>query len=291
MTDLINGPDWKPKKPKIKPPPLSCDTHAHLYGPFARFPIDPDKGDGPDTSFEQYRAMLEVLGIERAVLVQARDYGGIDPTTVDAIERSEGRIRGVTAMPRDSLENHLNFLVEKNFCGIRLSSFSPGAVRLDQLEVMAPLMEELGWAILIHLTDIEEIIELAPRIKKLSANILFDHLARVRNHNTLDSAEFQTLLSLLRDTDHCWAKICSWYRLSESGAPYDDMAPYAEALIAARPDRLVWGTNWPHPNSYVPIPNDGELLNQFMGWAGDVKTRQQSLVNNPARLFGFETPT
>ena len=90
MTDLINGPDWQPKKPKITPPPLSCDTHAHLYGPFARFPIDPDKGDGPDTSYEAVsRAMLEVLGIERAVLVQARDYGGIDPTTVDAIERSE----------------------------------------------------------------------------------------------------------------------------------------------------------------------------------------------------------
>lgn len=115
MTDLINGPDWQPKKPKITLPPLSCDTHAHLYGPFAHFPIDPDKGNGPDTSYKQYRDMLDVLGIERAVLVQARDYGGIDPTTVDAIEKSNGRIRGVAAMPRDNIEKHLDFLVEKNF--------------------------------------------------------------------------------------------------------------------------------------------------------------------------------
>lgn len=116
-------------------------------------------------------------------------------------------------MPRGNIEKHLDFLVEKNFCGIPLSSFSPGAVRLDQLEAMAPLMEDLGWAILIHLTDIEEIIELATRIRKLSANILFDHLARVRSHNTVESPGFQTLLALLallRDTDHCWAKICSW---------------------------------------------------------------------------------
>jgi 2-pyrone-4,6-dicarboxylate lactonase len=290
MTDLINGPDWHPKRPKFQPPPLSCDTHAHLYGPYTRFPIDPAKGDGPDTSYEQYRNMLDVLGVERAVLVQARDYGGIDQVTVDAIERSEGHIRGIAAMPRDAIERHLDFLVEKNFCGIRLSSFSPGAVRLDQLEAMAPLMEELGWATLIHLTDIEEIIELAPRIEKLSANILFDHLARVRSHNTLDSPGFRTLLALLRDTDHCWAKICSWYRLSGSGAPYDDMTPYARALIETRPDRLVWGTNWPHPNSYIATPNDGDLLDQFMNWADDNETRQQILVDNPARLFGFETP-
>ena len=288
MTDLISGPDWHPKKPKQPPPRLSCDTHAHLYGPFSHFPIDRTKGDGPDTSYEQYMDMLGVLGIERAVLVQARDYGGIDPVTVDAIERSQGRIRGVAAMPREALERNLEFLIAKNFCGIRLSSFSPGAVRLDQLETMAPLMKELGWAILIHLTDIEEILDLAPRVRNLSANIVFDHLARVRSPDALTSPGFSTLLTLLRDTDHCWAKICSWYRLSATGSPYDDMTPYARALIEARPERLIWGTNWPHPNSPVAIPNDGELLDQFMDWAGDAATQKQILVDNPALLFGFD---
>ncbi|NKB20166.1 MAG: amidohydrolase family protein [Alphaproteobacteria bacterium] len=289
MTDLINGPDWHPKKPNTRPPPLSCDTHAHLYGPFTRFPIDPIKGDGPDTSYKQYKDMLDVLGIERAVLVQARDYGGIDPVTVDAIEKSAGRIRGVAAMPREALEDHLDFLISKNFCGIRLSTFSPGAVRLDHLESIAPLIDELGWAILLHLSDIEEVIDLAPRVRMQSANILFDHLGRVRGPDTLQSPGFQTLLTLLKETDNCWVKICSWYRLSADGSPYDDMTPYAHALIMARPDRIVWGSNWPHPNSTAAIPNDGNLLDQFMDWAGNENTQRQILVDNPTRLFGFES--
>ena len=119
MNDLMNGPDWNPNSPKIRPPPLTCDTHAHLYGPFSRFPINPDNGDGPETSYEQYKRMLNVLGIERSILVQARDYGSIDPVTVDAIERSGGNIRGVAAMPRDVLEKNLEFLISKNFCGIK----------------------------------------------------------------------------------------------------------------------------------------------------------------------------
>ena len=288
MNNLINGPDWKPKNPKIPPPPLTCDTHAHLYGPFSLFPINQSKGDGPETSYEQYKNMLDVLGIERSILVQARDYGGIDPVTVDAIERSNGSIRGIAAMPLEALEKNLEFLISKNFCGIRLSSFSPGAIRLDELERVAPLMKELGWTTLIHLTKIDEIRELAPRVRNLSNNILFDHLARVRGADSTNSPSFLTLIELLKDTDHCWAKICSWYRLSVLGAPYEDMTPFAQRLIKTRPDRLVWGTNWPHPNSMVPIPNDGTLLDQFMGWANDEKTQQQILVDNPAHLFGFE---
>jgi len=288
MNNLINGPDWKPKKPKIPPPPLTCDTHAHLYGPFSLFPINQNKGDGPETSYEQYKNMLDVLGIERSILVQARDYGGIDPVTVDAIERSNGSIRGIAAMPLEALEKNLEFLISKNFCGIRLSSFSPGAIRLDELERVAPLMKELGWTTLIHLTKIDEIRELAPRVRNLSNNILFDHLARVRGADSTNSPSFLTLIELLKDTDHCWAKICSWYRLSVLGAPYEDMTPFAQRLIKTRPDRLVWGTNWPHPNSMVPIPNDGTLLDQFMTWAHDGKTQQQILVDNPAQLFGFE---
>ena len=210
MNNLINGPDWKPKNPKIPPPPLTCDTHAHLYGPFSLFPINQNKGDGPETSYEQYKNMLDVLGIERSILVQARDYGSIDPVTVDAIERSDGTIRGIAAMPLEALEKNLEFLISKNFCGIRLSSFSPGAIRLDELEKIAPLMKELGWATLIHLTKIEEILELAPRVRNLSNNILFDHFARVRGADSTNSPSFLTLIELLKDTDHCWAKICSW---------------------------------------------------------------------------------
>lgn len=286
--DLIHGPDWNPEPPKLRPPLGACDTHAHLYGPFDRYPIDPSKGDGPDVSVDDYTAMLDAIGIDRAVLVQARDYGGIDPVTLDAVARSNGRFRGVAMMSPAALDENAERLVAHNFCGIRLSSFSHIEFRTDLLESFAPRLKELGWVALIHLGSIDEMIELAPRIEKLSIDVMIDHLGRPESGRGVDTPGFQALLALLRDTENCWSKICSWYRMSEGGTPYQDMRPYAESLIEVRPDRLVWGSNWPHPNSPVAIPNDGALLNQFMKWAGDDSTRRQILVDNPAALFGFE---
>ena len=286
--DLINGPDFDPAPPTIKPPPGACDTHAHLYGPFDRFPIDPSRGDGPDVSMEDYTAMLDAIGIDRAVLVQARDYGAIDPVTTDAIERSNGRVRGITMMSPEALDDNVDRLVATGYCGIRLSSFSHIRYRTDLLEAFAPRLRELGWVALIHLGTIDEMIDLAPRIRALPIPVMIDHMGRSKSGQGIQNPGFQALLELLRDGDNCWSKICSWYRLSETGMPYDDMRPYADALIEMRPDRLVWGSNWPHPNSPVAIPNDGTLLDQFMEWAGDDSTRRQILVDNPERLFGFE---
>lgn len=232
--------------------------------------------------------MLDAIGIDRAVLVQARDYGGIDPVTMDAIARSEGRFRGITMMSPEALDDNAERLVANGFCGIRLSSFSHIQFRPDLLEAFAPRLQELGWVALIHLSSIDEMIDLAPRIQALPINVMIDHMGRSEGGQGVDTPGFQALLTLLRDTENCWSKICSWYRLSKTGAPYDDMWPYAQALIEVRPDRLVWGSNWPHPNSPVEIPNDGRLLNQFMKWAEDDSTRRQILVDNPARLFGFE---
>jgi predicted TIM-barrel fold metal-dependent hydrolase len=288
MARLIHGPDRQPLAPTLAPPRGACDCHAHLYGPFSLFPIDPAKGDGPDTSFEDYRAMLDVLGIERAVLVQARDYGGIDPVTLDAIARSGGRCRGIAMLSPDALDDNRDLLVEGGFRGIRLSTFSKSMFGPSMLDLYLPRLRELGWIILFHLQNIDEMIKLAPRLRALDVPVMIDHLGRIDGSQPMDHPGFQALLGLLRETDHCWAKICSWYRLSKAGAPYDDMAPFAQALIEARPDRLVWGSNWPHPNSPVAIPNDGFLLDQLMGWAGDDATRQQILVDNPATLFGFD---
>ena len=288
-SDLIHGPDREPEPPIIRPPPGACDTHAHLYGPFDRFPIDPAKGDGPDVTVGDYMAMLDAIGIERAILVQARDYGEIDPVTLDAIAQSGGRFRGITMTSPEALDAQADTLVASGFAGIRLSSFSHIRYRTDLLEAFAPRLRELGWVALIHLGSIDEMVALAPRIEKLSIPVMIDHLGRPESGRGVDDPGFQALLALLRDTENCWSKICSWYRLSEGGMPYDDMRPYAESLIDIRPDRLVWGSNWPHPNSPVPIPNDGALLNQFMKWAGDDSTRRQILVDNPAELFGFET--
>jgi 2-pyrone-4,6-dicarboxylate lactonase len=245
-------------------------------------------GDGPNISYEDYRAMLDVLGVDRAVLVQARDYGDVDPVTLDAIARSGGRCRGITMLSPETLEKKRNVLVDGGFCGIRLSSFSKTMFGPSMLESYVPQLRELGWVILFHLTNIDEMVELAPRLRALDVPVMVDHLGRIDGGQPLDHPGFQALLALLRETDHCWAKICSWYRLSRAGAPYDDMAPFARTLIETRPDRLVWGSNWPHPNSPVAIPNDGMLLDQLMDWAGDDAIRKMILADNPGKLFGFD---
>lgn len=172
--------------------------------------------------------------------------------------------------------------------GIRLSTMLKGAIGTDQLETMAARIKQYGWHIVIHLDKVDEIVELEPRLRQLPVDIVIDHLGRVRGGQGVEQAGFQALLSLLREADNCWAKLSSWYRLSDQGAPYGDMTPLATALIAARRDRIIWGSNWPHPILWdYPMPNDGDLLDQFMGWAGDDATRKQILVDNPATLYGF----
>jgi predicted TIM-barrel fold metal-dependent hydrolase len=122
-------------------------------------------------------------------------------------------------------------------------------------------------------------------LRRLPVPVVFDHMGRVRGSTGTDSPAFRSLLRLVRETDHCWVKICSWYRLSDQGAPYEDMRPYVEALIRARVERLLWGSNWPHPLLKGPPPDDAELLDQFQRWAGS--EGKTILVDNPAKLYGF----
>ena len=164
-----------------------------------------------------------------------------------------------------------------------------GAISTDHLEPMAERVAQFGWHVVLHVNDVGELVELTPRLKALRIGFVVDHLGRVRGGQGVDHPGFQALLSLLRETDHGWAKLASWYRLSDQGPPYDDMTPLARALIAARRDRIVWGTNWPHPILWDhPMPNDTDLFDQFMEWCGDDATRKQILVDNPAQLYGFE---
>ena len=155
---------------------------------------------------------------------------------------------------------------------------------------MADKIKGLGWHIVLHVNDSKEIAELNSTLRNLPVPIVIDHLSRVRGGQGVDYVGFQSLLTLMSETDHVWGKISSWYRLTDIGPPYDDMTPIARAMIAARPDRVIWGTNWPHPILWDhPMPNDGDLFNQFMGWAADDATRHQILVDNPAMLYGFDT--
>ncbi len=281
-------PDPNPATPRVAPPPGSVDTHAHIYGPFDRFPLAARRGYTPHPlGFEDYCAMLSALGIDRAVIVHGSANGLNHAVTLDAIARSEGRFKGVCIVRPETAVAELDAMAGAGICGLRLSATVKGGLSPAYVDPMTAKAKELGWLVQLHLRNIDEFPPLVPWIERSGVEVLIDHLGRPRASQSVDCPAFRTLLSALRANGNLWVKICSWYRLSDAGPPYDDMRPFVEALAAAAPDRILWGTNWPHPNITIPMPNDGILIDQLMEWVKDDYQRRAILCDNPARLFGF----
>jgi predicted TIM-barrel fold metal-dependent hydrolase len=262
---------------------------AHVFGPSDRFPYADGRGyTPPDCPVESYIRLLDTLGIDRGVIVHGSAHGADNRASLDAIARYPDRLRGVAVVRPEATEDAVAALAAAGMRGFRLSNNLVGAVRTEFLEPMADRVAPFGWHVLIHVDTAAEFVALAPRLRRLKIDVMIDHMGRARGGDGADSPGFRAVLALLRETDHCWVKLASWYRLSDADAPYDDMTPLARALIETRPDRVVWGSNWPHPILWDrPMPNDGDLLDQVMGWAGDAATLRRILVDNPARLYGF----
>lgn len=289
MTRPCPGPDYNLRPPKILPPPGACCTQAHVFGPAERFPYADGRGyTPPDAPIETYLKLLETLGLDRGIIVHGSAHGSDNRASLDGIATAPDRLRGIAVVDPDIADSELENLAEGGMRGIRLSTMLKGAVGSEQLAPMADRIKHLGWHIVLHVNDSREIAELESTLRNLPVPIVIDHLSRIRGGQGVNYVGFQALLALLRETDHVWAKVSSWYRLSDQGPPYDDMTPLAHALIDARVDRVIWGTNWPHPILWdYPMPNDIDLFDQFMDWAGDDATRRQILVANPEQLYGF----
>ena len=293
MTDALptcQPPDPDTRTPAIKAPPGACDTHCHVYGPRAAYPLAATRRyDPPLCPVEDHRRMLATLGVERAVLVQASPYGTDNSALLDAVAAMAGRYRGIAVVAPDVAEDELARLHAGGVRGVRMSTLPKSRVGPEHMEALAARIKGFGWLVQIHLDQSDHLPALAERFGRLPVPVLVDHFGRVRGGEGIEIAGFQALLDLLRGTENVWAKLCSFYRLSAQGGPaYGDMEAPARALIAARPDRLVWGTNWPHPNHKGEMPNDGDLFDALFGWIGDAAVRKAILVDNPARLFGFE---
>ena len=290
MTRLCPGPDYDTRPPKIKPPPGACCTQAHVFGPADKFPYSEGRGyTPPDAGIETYLNLLDILGLDRGVIVHGSAHGSDNRASLDGIARAPDRLRGIAVVDPEISDAALEELDAGGMRGIRLSTMLKGGVGSEQLAPMADKIRGLGWHIVLHVNDSKEIAELNSTLRNLPVPIVIDHLSRVRGGQGVDYVGFQALLRLMRETDHVWGKISSWYRLTDIGPPYDDMTPIARAMIAARPDRVIWGTNWPHPILWDHLmPNDGDLFDQFMDWAADDATCHQILVDNPAALYGFD---
>ena len=258
------------------------------FWPFQQISIIRKRGYTPhEGTVETYMGMQAALGIERAVIVQGSAHGNNNRVTVEAVRKLGAGGKGIALVSPKVTDKELETLNSGGICGVRLSTISKAGYSIKFLQEMASKVQNFGWLIQLHFGSVDEVIELVPVLARLRVKFLIDHQGRPPPLKGTGSRGFQTLLELLKNSENCWVKICSWYRQSNQGFPYDDMRPFVEALISARPQRLVWGSNWPHPNLQGIMPNDIELLDQIIKWFGSSVKTKQILVDNPAELYGF----
>lgn len=272
--------------PRIKAPKLSADCHFHIFGPFDQFPLDPGRRYEPPLALvEDYLAMASVVGLERMVIVTPSPYGTDNRVTLDAIERF-GRHPAVgVAVIDDSFDDAaLKRLADAGIRGLRFNLVSGNGTPVEQLRALARRIAPLGWHIQVY-ADGPTLAGIAPTLAELPVDVVVDHIGGVKADLGTAHPQFQALLRLL-DSGRAWVKTCS-YRASSKGHPWDDVAPNVRALVAAAPERCVWGTDWPHSSMQPPLPEASALLDQFFAWVPDAATRQRILVDNPAKLYGF----
>jgi 2-pyrone-4,6-dicarboxylate lactonase len=285
----IPPPHPDPHPPRaFTPPPHACDAHCHIFGPAARFPFSPDRSyTPPDAGIDDFERLQARLGLSRAVFVQASCHGTDNRAMVDALRHGAGRYAGV-AMVDDSFTD--DELSELHAAGVRGTRFNfvahlGGAPDLDSFWRIAGRVVRLGWHLVLHF-DAEDLPAYAELLDRIPGPYVIDHMARVDARAGLDQPPFQALLRLLRD-ERCWVKVSGAERLTADGAPpYADVVPFARAVVAAAPDRVLWGTDWPHPN-VQHMPDDGDLVDLLADVAPDEPTRHRILVDNPERLYDF----
>jgi len=270
---------------KHKAPPLTCDCHFHIFGPYDRYPLSAGRSYTPPAALvADYLAMADKVGIGRMVVVQASVYGTQNEVTLDAVQQfGPHRARAVVVIDDSFDDTALRAMHQRGARGVRFNMVSGNGTPEEQLDALARRLAPLGWHIQIY-AEGDKLAEIAPRLARLPVDVVIDHSGGVMAARGTAHPQFQALLRLL-DSGRAWIKVCS-YRVSSAGQPWDDAAPNVQALVAAAPERCVWGTDWPHPQM-DPAPEAGLLFDQFVEWVPDAALRQRILLDNAARLYGF----
>jgi predicted TIM-barrel fold metal-dependent hydrolase len=283
-------PDPNPVKPTHALPALACDAHCHVFGPAERFPYAEDRSyTPPDAPLESLVALHDHLGLARGVIVQASCHGTDNTAMLDAIARGNGRYRGVAIVDADVTDNTLKALNDAGVRGVRFNFVAHlgGAPDLNVFDRVLRRIEALGWHVVLHL-DAQDIVKYADLIGRIRVPFVIDHMGRVRAEAGLEQEPFRQLLELMRNP-LAWVKVCGSERVSAGKRPFDDAIPFARALVHAAPDRVMWGTDWPHPNISKDMPNDGELVDLLFRICDDPVLIHKIMVENPERLYDFST--
>jgi predicted TIM-barrel fold metal-dependent hydrolase len=285
-------PDPAPRAPKSNFPPLACDSHAHICGPQASYGYLLERiYSPPDALLPAYRHLLATLGCQRAVLVQPSFHGADNRAMLAALGEAGGSFRGVAVLADDATERDIEALHAAGVRGARLNivdvKTGKGELPVARIERLAERIKTFGWHI-EFLMHVDELPDLDRMLARLPVDCVFGHLGYVRADKGVQAPGFQALLRLLR-AGRAWVKLTGPYRISTGPLPHADTNPFAHALVEVAPDRLVWGSDWPHVKTEwsIPMPNDGDLADLLETWLPDARTRKQVLVDNPARLYGF----
>jgi len=290
MIPTCKAPDPNTRKPRYQAPPGACDAHCHIFGPGDRYPYAPDRTyTPPDAPLSRFKELQSILGLERAVLVNASCHGTDNTVIVDAIAQSGGKYRGVANADDTFTERDYQKLHDAGFRGVRFNFVKHlgGVPDMGEFHRVIERIRPLGWHVDLHF-DAGDLVEFADLFARIPVPFLIDHMGRVPTKNGLEQQPFKQLLEITRNNERCWVKISGSERISSAGPPFTDAVPFAQALIAAAPDRILWGTDWPHPNISKHMPNDGDLVDLIPLIAPDAATQKRFLVDNPHRLYGFD---
>ncbi|BEP13335.1 amidohydrolase family protein [Acidothermaceae bacterium B102] len=285
-------PDWlvfdpDPTKPAYTPPPGAVDAHCHVFGPGDEFPYAPERKYTPcDASKDQLYALRDLLGFERNVVVQATCHGSDNRAMVDALVHADGRARGVATVTPKVSDAELRDLHDAGVRGVRFNFVKrlvdpkPDAHYLGIVERIAAY----GWHVVIYF----EAADLAERwsfFTSLPTTVVVDHMGRPDVTKPLDGPDFSLFTRFMTEHSNVWSKVSCPERLTVAGPPYDDVVPFARQVVEAFPDRVLWGSDWPHPNLKSHMPDDGTLVDFIPRIATTEELRRKLLVDNPMRLY------
>ena len=286
-------PHWlpyhpNPSRPRFVPPPGAVDAHCHVFGPGARFPYAPERKYTPcDASKEKLWQLRDRLGFSRNVIVQATCHGADNRAIVNALQSANGRARGVATVLETISDAELQFLDAAGMRGVRFNFVKRlvDTTPYEVLERIARRIAPLRWHIVVYFEAVD-LPELFNFFASLPAPLVIDHMGRPDVSRSAVGPEFNLFIKLMQSRDDIWCKVTCPERLSVQGPPgFDDVVPFARRIVETFPERVLWGTDWPHPNLKGYMPDDGDLVDFIPRIAPSAELQRKLLVDNPLRLY------
>ena len=290
---LCQAPDQEIRSPQIQFPPGAVDCHAHVCGPARLFPYAQERiYTPPDATVESYQALLKMLGIDRAVLVQPSVYGTDNRAMLAALKAHPKQFRGVAVIPNQPTDVSDRYLEELHLAGVRgircnivdVADKSAG-LPIQTLRALAERIKPFGWHLEL-LMHVNEYPDLATVFKNFPVDLVFGHFGYSHAKQGITDKGFEGLLELMRN-GQAWVKMTGPYRICDGNLPYTEMRPFNDAVIRANPKRLIWGSDWPHVMMKKQMPHDADLCELLGAWVSDDSLRKIILVDNPCILYDF----